>query len=222
MSETEYALVIGNKNYSSWSLRPWLAMRKFEIPFTEIRVDIYSSGKRERILKHSPSALVPVLKAGECVIWDSLAILETLADMHPDHAFWPARPEARALARSVSAEMHSGFAALRNEMPMDFVHEKPLDEVSEAVQRDITRIFEIWQMCRSAFGGSGPYLFSDFTIADAMYAPVASRLRTYTRDLSGFGDDGTAFAYIETIFAMPEIVEWADGARAELAGQTTG
>lgn len=222
MGVPDYALVIGNKNYSSWSLRPWLAMRKFAIPFAEINVDIYSAGKRKRILEHSPSALVPALKADGRVIWDTLAILETLAERHPEHAFWPADPAARALARSVSAEMHSGFSDLRNEMPMDLLHEKRVETIPESVVRDIARIVEIWRMCRSAHGDGGSFLFGAFTIADAMYAPVASRLRTYVGDLSGFGDDNTAADFIETIFSMAEMDEWAASARAELnAGGNT-
>lgn len=216
MITTDYALIIGNKNYSSWSLRPWLAMRRFAIPFTEINVDIYAPGKRKRILQHSPSALVPALKVGGRVIWDTLAILETLAEAHTEHPFWPADPAARALARSVSAEMHSGFSDLRNEMPMDLLNEKRVDKIGENVARDISRIVDIWRMCRSEYGDGGPFMFGNFTIADAMYAPVASRFRTYVGDLSGFGDDGTAAEFVETVFAMPEMNEWAKGARAEL------
>lgn len=216
MSDPNYALVIGNKNYSSWSLRPWLAMRKFAIPFTEINVDIYSPGKLARILEHSPSALVPVLKFDDQVIWDTLAILETLAERHPEKPMWPSDAQARALARSAVAEMHSGFSSLRGEMPMDLLHEKRVEKIGETVARDIARIVDIWRVCRSAHGGAGPYLFGAFSIADAMYAPVASRLRTYVGDLSGFGDDGTAAGFIETVFAMPEMDEWAAGARREL------
>lgn len=216
MTATDYALVIGDKNYSSWSLRPWLAMRRFAIPFGEINVDLYNPGMRARILEHSPSAKVPALKTRGRVIWDTMAILETLAEAHPDHGWWPTDAMARATARSVAAEMHSGFADLRTAMPMDLLHEKPMSDIPEGVGWDITRIVEIWRMCRSEFGGGGSFLFGDFTIADAMYAPVASRFKTYVEDLSAFVDDGTAARYVETIFAMPEIDEWSDGARAEL------
>lgn len=216
MSDPDYALVIGNKNYSSWSLRPWLAMRRFAISFAEINIDIYAAGKRERILQHSPSALVPALKIEGRVIWDTLAILETLAERHAEYAFWPADPQARALARSVSAEMHAGFSDLRNEMPMDLLHEKQVDKIGDKVAGDIRRIVEVWQTCRSKFRDGGPFLFGAFTIADAMYAPVASRFRTYVGDLSSFGDDNTAAEFVEAIFSMPEMNEWAEGARAEL------
>lgn len=222
MDETGIALVIGNKNYSSWSLRPWLAMKAFGVAFGEINVDIYGPGARERILAHSPSGLVPALKMSGRVIWDTLAILETLAERHADKPFWPADAETRALARSVCAEMHSGFSALRREMPMDLLHDKPASGIGEEVARDIRRIVRIWTECRAAHGAGGPYLFGAFCIADAMYAPVASRFRTYHIDLAAFGDDGAAEDYVETIFAMPELGEWSEGAALELAGGGAG
>lgn len=215
MSENGYGLVIGDKNYSSWSLRPWLAMRRFAIPFTEINVDIYGAGARERILKHSPSAKVPALKFQGRVIWDTMAILETLAERHPEHPWWPADAMARATARSIAAEMHSGFTDLRTDMPMDLLHDKRGGEISEGVRRDISRIVEIWKMCRSQYGAGDGFLFGDFSIADAMYAPVATRFRTYVGDLAPFGDDGTCSAYVETVFSMPEMDEWTEGARLE-------
>ncbi len=214
--DTDYELVIGDKNYSSWSLRPWLAMRRLEIPFREINIELRGSGTRARILEHSPSGMVPALKAGGRVIWDSLAILETLADRHPDKAFWPQSASARALARSVAAEMHAGFANLRTDMPMDLLTIGPADTVSQEVRWDIERILTVWAQCRSEFGDAGPFLFGAFSIADAMYAPVASRFRTYVPDLADYGDDGTGAAYVKTIFAMPEMAEWADGARREM------
>lgn len=216
MTETDYALVIGNKNYSSWSLRPWLAMRRFGVPFREINIDIYTPGARQRILEHSPSGKVPALKTGRETIWDTLAILETLAERFPEHAWWPSDAGRRALARSVSAEMHSGFADLRAVMPMDLLHEKPMEDVPGAVAADIARIVAVWRSCRAA-APPGDFLFGDFSIADAMYAPVASRFRTYVPDLAVYGDDGIASAYVETVFAMPEITEWCEAAARELA-----
>lgn len=217
--ETDYTLVIGDKNYSSWSLRPWLAMRRFRIPFNEVNVDLYSPGMRERILEHSPSGRVPVLNTQGRIIWDTMAILETLAELHPAHRWWPADAAARALARSVSAEMHAGFSDLRSVMPMNLLNDRQMSDIPEPVGRDIARIVDIWRMCRSKFSGGGAFLFGDFGIADAMYAPVVTRLRTYVGDLQPFGDDGLAAEYCRTIFAMPEMVEWAEGARAELTAR---
>lgn len=217
MPGADYRLVIGNLNTSSWSLRPWLAMKRFEIPFEEIRVNLRSADRKAQIFAHSPSGKVPALYAGDLMIWDSLAILEYLADRHPDRALWPAAPDARAIARSAAAEMHSGFASLRKHCPMDFLTLSPMHEVDKKIALNVNRIVTLWCDCRRRFGGTGPFLFSDFSIADAMYAPVASRFKTYFPDLSEFGDDGTAAAYVETLFEMPEMQEWGEGARAEQA-----
>ena len=149
---------------------------------------------------------------------DSLAILEYLADVHPDAGVWPTERRARALARCVSAEIHSGFGALRSQCSMEILAVRPLDPVPEAVEADIRRVIAIWQDCRRGSAGAGPFLFGTFTGADAMYAPVASRCRTYVPDLSRYGDDGTAAAYVSAIFAMPEVAEWIVGAEREVAG----
>lgn len=216
MSGQGYRLVIGNKNTSSWSLRPWLLMKHFGLPFEEVHVNLRAPDRREQILKHSPAGKVPVLWDGDLLIWDSLAIAEHLAERHVDKELWPGNATARSVARSVAAEMHSGFQALRQDCPMDFVASLPKAEHSETVTFNISRIVSVWQECRRRFGGDGPFLFSEFSIADAMYAPVASRFRTYVPDLSVYGDDGTAVRYIEALFSMPEMSEWGDGARAEL------
>ena len=215
MAANGYRLVIGNKNTSSWSLRPWLAMKEAAIPFEEVRINLRAPDMKDQILAHSKAGKVPVLETGDIAIWDSLAILEFLAEQYPDKALWPPQTEARALARSVSAEMHSGFQALREHCPMKLLAREPKDELIDPVQVNIRRIVEIWSECRKRFGGSGPFLFSHFTIADAMYAPVASRFRTYVPDLAPFGDDGTAAAYIDAIFALPGMAEWSEGARQE-------
>jgi glutathione S-transferase len=215
MQAARYRLVIGNKNTSSWSLRPWLAMKRLAIPFEEIRIDLRAPDKRERILAYSPAGKVPALLAGDLLVWDSLAILEYLADQHADRGLWPKDARARAVARSVSAEMHSGFQTLREHCPMDFLGRLPRQEHIEPVEAGIRRIVTLWRDCRGRFGGSGPFLFSDFSGADAMYAPVASRFKTYVPDLARFGDDGTAAAYVETIFSMPEMKSWAEGARLD-------
>jgi glutathione S-transferase len=208
-----YRLVIGNKNTSSWSLRPWLAMRRAGIAFEEVDIDLRAPDAKARILAHSPSGKVPALLAGGRTIWDSLAIVEFLAERHP--TLWPRAAAARALARCVSAEMHSGFQALREHCPMDFLGRKPKARLPDPVAADVRRIVAIWQDCRGRHGSGGPFLFGRFSATDAMYAPVASRFRTYLPDLATYGDDGTAHAYVEAVFALPEIVDWEAGARAQ-------
>lgn len=210
-----YKLVIGNKNTSSWSLRPWLAMRHAGIAFEEINVDLRASDAKVQILEYSPAGQVPALLVGAGrVIWDSLAIIELLAEAHP--ALWPRAAAARALARSVAAEMHSGFQALREHCPMDFVGHKPKARLLKPVAANVRRIVAIWQDCRDRHGPGGPFLFGRFSAADAMYAPVASRFRTYLPDLAPFGDDGTAQAYVEALFALPAMAEWERAAREEV------
>lgn len=216
MAGPHYRLVIGNKLWSSWSLRPWLVMRRFAIPFEEINVRLRQPDSRQQIIAHSPAGKVPALWADDLIIWDSLAIIDVLADRHPDRGIWPAEPAARAIARAVAAEMHSGFQALREHCPMDILSRNPREDLPEAAELNIGRVIALWIDCRRRFGGSGPFLFSDFSAADAMYAPVASRFRTYLPDLARYGDDGTAARYVETVFAMPEIAEWIEGARREI------
>jgi glutathione S-transferase len=209
-----YKLVIGNKNTSSWSLRPWLAMRRAGIAFEEVDIDLRAPDAKAQILEHSPSGKVPALGVGGGrVVWDSLAIVELLAEEHP--ALWPRAAAARALARSVSAEMHSGFQALREHCPMDFLGRKPKARLPKAVTADVRRIVAIWQDCRARHGAGGPFLFGRFSAADAMYAPVASRFRTYLPDLAPYGDDGAARAYVDAVLAMAEIAEWESGARQQ-------
>lgn len=217
MAAEGYRLVIGNKNTSSWSLRPWLALKQAGIDFTEIRINLRAPDKKEQIRSHSPAGKVPVFWADDLMVWDSLAILEYLAERHPDKALWPSDVRARAVARSAAAEMHSGFQALREHCPMDFLARDPRADHIDPVQVNIRRIVALWKDCRQRFGAGGPFLFSGFSIADVMYAPVASRFRTYIEDLGAFGDDGTCAAYIETLFALPAMKEWADGARQETA-----
>lgn len=215
MADTRYRLVIGNKNLSSWSLRPWLAMKHAGLDFEEIRINLRGPKKKDLILEHSPSGKVPALWAGDLMIWDSLAILEYVAEQHPDAGLWPSDAHARALARAASAEMHSGFTALREHCPMNFLTRAPRETHIDPVEVNIRRTVALWQECRRRFGGDGPFLFSRFSVADAMFAPVASRFRTYVEDLAAYGDDGTGGAYIETLFAMPAMQEWARGAEAE-------
>ena len=185
-------LVIGNKNYSSWSLRPWLLLRQASIPFEEIRLAL----GRDNLSKYSPSGLVPVLKHGALAIWDSLAIAEYLAEQFPEKELWPRDVEARAMARSVSAEMHSGFTHLRTHMNMNCRSHFPGKGMTPEVAKDIQRIQQIWQDCRSRFGDGGPFLFGVFSIADAMYAPVSFRFITYAVPLSPVAE-----TYVRTLHA---------------------
>ena len=216
MKTNTYTLVIGDKNLSSWSLRPWLALKQCGIPFAEECIRLRQPDSKAEILRHCPSGKVPALKTKTGVVWDSLAILDTLAERHPEHRLWPQDEEARAAARSISAEMHSGFATLRNEMPMDLLSKLPSPPLGAALEADIGRIAAIWKDTRARFGQGGPFLFGAFSNADAMYAPVATRFRTYGVDLGRFGDDGTAAAYAEAILALPAMAEWTEGARDEV------
>ena len=216
MTGTGYTLVIGDKNYSSWSLRPWLSLKACGAPFREERVRLRMPESKAEIFKRSPSGKVPALDTEFGVIYDSLAIVEFLAEQYPAAGLWPEDPTARAAARCVSAEMHAGFQALRNDLPMDLISRLPMPEVSETLANNIRRVIAVWMDTRARFGQGGPLLFGGFTNADAMYAPVATRFRTYGVPLAEFGDDGTAAAYVETIYAMPDMGSWLAGAEAEM------
>jgi glutathione S-transferase len=203
-------LVIGNKNYSSWSLRAWLALKRTGAAFEEIMVPLDRPETRAAIRAHSPTGRVPVLEDGERTIWDSLAIAEYLAERFPDVGLWPADEEDRALARSVCAEMHAGFAALRSRMPMNLRARYPGQRRSPEVDADIARIQEIWEDCRHRVGENGPFLFGAFTLADAFYAPVVSRFRTYDVAMGG-----VCRAYAEAVWAWPDLQSWAAAAAEE-------
>ena len=172
-------LVIGNKNYSSWSMRPWVLMRQLGIPFEEVKLRFNSEEWDAQIARWSPSRLVPVLWRGEQSVWDSLAIMETLHEWFPDRGVWPGDPLARAFARSISAEMHSGFRDLRARMPMNIRGSHPGQGMTPEVQANIDRIQVLWAEARQRFGHSGAFLFGAFSAADAMYAPVVMRFMTY-------------------------------------------
>ncbi|HEX2560633.1 glutathione S-transferase family protein [Phenylobacterium sp.] len=207
-------LVIGTKRWSTWSMRPWLAIKRTGLPFTETLVALRQEENRTReaILPHSPSGLVPALKDGEVTVWDSLAICEYLAEKAPQ--LWPADPEARALARSAAAEMHSGFLALRQECPMALDEPPRRHELTDAAQANVRRIVELWRDMLGRFGG--PFLAGEWSIADAFYTPVATRFRTYQVDLGELGDaDGAAAAYAERLLTAPEYLEWKRAALAE-------
>lgn len=216
MTDTGYTLVIGDKNFSSWSLRPWLAMKHCGIPFAEERIRLRQPDSKAEILRHSPAGKVPALKTRLGIVFESLAILEYLAERHPEHSLWPQDAEARAAARSVASEMHSGFATLRNEMSMDLLGRLPSPPMNAAIETDITRIAAVWKDTRARFGRAGPFLFGAFSNADAMYAPVVTRFRTYGVDLSRFGDDGRGTAYAEAILALPAMEDWTEGAISEV------
>ena len=203
-------LVIGNKNYSSWSLRPWFLLTAFDIPFTELRIPLYEADSQQRILTVSPSGKVPALRDGDVTVWDSLAICEYVAERFPDRAVWPRDAATRAQARSVAAEMHSGFLALRTEMPMNCRARGRRVAPSAGAAQDIARIQSIWRTCRSAFGTTGPWLFGAFSAADAMFAPVVFRFATY-----GVARDETAQAYVDTVLSHPAIEGWAADAAIE-------
>jgi glutathione S-transferase len=215
MATANYRLVIGNKRYSSWSLRPWLILREAGLPFEETIVWLRRPGTRAEILRYSPSGKVPVLIDGDVIVWDSLAIAEYLAERHPERRLWPANVKARAFARAIAAEMHAGFAALRSELPMDFPARTPLSPIPEAAAADIARIVAIWREARTNYGDKGAMLFGTFTIADSMYAPVVSRFTTYGVDLAAHGDDGTAAAYCKAVLALPGMIDWARASAAE-------
>lgn len=207
---SNYTLYIGNKNYSSWSLRPWLAMKVAGIPFEEKLILLFDDDWKENIARVSPSARVPVLVDGDLTIWETMAILEYVAERNPDKNLWPKDPTARSVARSVSNEMHAGFTALRNNMPMNIRKSHPGKGMGEGVAEDIARISEIWNDCRARFGSGGDFLFGEFSIADAMFAPVVSRLTTHVVAL-----DEVSAAYRDAVQALPEMIEWSDAGRAE-------
>ena len=210
---TRYTLFIGSKNWSSWSLRPWLAMKMAHVPFEEILEPLRTSETKARILAHSPSGKVPALKiegdGATRVVWDSLAICETVAERHPEAILWPSDPGLRAEARSVVAEMHSGFPELRKALPMEIAARHPTPALSDAVQAEIARVIAIWTS-ELGHNREGCFLFGPFTIADAFYAPVATRFETY-----GVHLPAAAQAYTQRILALAPMREWHAAAKAE-------
>ena len=209
-------LVIGTRKWSTWSLRPWLALKHSGAPFTETLIPLRQENNMTEaaILPHSPSGLVPALKADGLVIVDSLAICEYLNEALPAAKLWPEDRARRALGRSAAAEMHSGFASLRGECPMVLDEAPKVVEISEATQKNVRRIVQIWRDLLGQFGG--PYLLGDWSIADAFYTPVATRFRSYGIQLSDFGDTGEAGEYAQRLLETPEFLEWEAAAKAEL------
>jgi glutathione S-transferase len=203
-------LVVGNRNYSSWSLRGWLAASQSGIDFETELVRLSEPGSHAALLGHSPAGRVPVLVDGERVVWDSLAIIEYLAELCPQAGLWPADADARAMARSITAEMHAGFAALRANMPMNLRKALPGKGRGPGVALDIERIGAIWRDARNRFGSEGPFLFGRYSAADAMYTPVATRFRTYGIDL-----DATSQAYADAVLRWPAFLAWQQEALEE-------
>ena len=199
-------LVIGNKNYSSWSLRAWLPLKQLGVPFEEVRIALFTPGYKEQILRHSPGGKVPILIDGSTTVWESLAIGEYLAEKFP--ALWPRDAAQRAAARTASAEMHAGFTSLRSAMPMNIRSRHPGKGRSPEVDADIARVAAIWNEALQRSGG--PFLFGAFSFADAMYAPVATRFVTYAVAL-----DGPAAAYVDHVWNLPAMLDWRTAAERE-------
>ena len=208
--EVSLKLVIGNKNYSSWSMRPWVLLRQAAIAFEEVQLKFDDANRVIGVEPWSPNGQVPVLYVNGERVWDSLAIGEAVAELYPEKKLWPGDRHARAVARSVCAEMHSGFRNLRSAMPMNIRASHPGKGMSDAVQRDIDRIVAIWDECRGRFGGSGDLLFGDFTVADAYYAPVVMRFVTYEPPLPA-----AARRYVDAVRALPGVAAWVAAAVQE-------
>ena len=203
-------LIIANKLYSSWSMRPWLVMTAFDIAFEETVIPLRREQTSEKIRAFSPSGKVPVLIDGEITVWESLAVIEYLAEKFPEKAIWPQSTEARACARSICAEMASGFLPLRKACPMNLGKRFAPKSWDGDVMASVDRVKELWRRTRAEFAGDGAFLFGDFTAADAMYAPVASRLATY-----GFELDDDTEAYTQAVFAHPAFEKWTAQALVE-------
>jgi glutathione S-transferase len=207
-------LLIGDKLWSTWSMRPWLALKHTGAPFTETLIRLRTERTNDDArAAGSPSGKVPVLKDGEVVVWDSIAICEYLAEKFPSARLWPADAAARALGRAAAAEMHSSFPSLRGECPMDLSLRAEL-EVSEATHADLRRLVELWGSLLKRFGG--PFLVGQWSIADAFYTPVATRLRSYGLRLTDYGDTGPCGAYAERLLEAPEFIEWEHAALADV------
>ncbi len=204
-------LVIGYKNYSSWSLRPWLVLKHFGIEFDELRVHLYRPDDADTRARYLPTGKVPALHDGPLVVWESLAICEYLADRYPQRGLWPLDAAARAQARAISHEMHAGFSALRSTHPLNCRVRGRRYRPDAAVEQDVQRINAVWNDCRARYASGGPWLFGPFSIADAMYAPVASRFVTY-----GVPTHGAACTYVETVLAHPAVREWYRDAAQEV------
>jgi glutathione S-transferase len=204
------ALIIGNKNYSSWSMRPWIAMKAAGIAFTEEVISLNAADFKQRVAKVSGTGKVPVLSDGDVHVWESLAILDHLAEKYPDAGLWPSEPKARGYARAIAAEMHAGFVPVRRHLPMNMWRPVMPRELPDDVAANVRRIKHIWTDCRTRFGQGGPFLFGRFGAADAMYAPVVSRFHTYAVDAGPVAGD-----YMKAVMALPAWTEWRAAAIEE-------
>jgi glutathione S-transferase len=200
---SDFTLYVGSQNISSWSLRAWLMLKHADINFETVVIELNQPVSKQNLSKISPSAKVPVLKHKTQLIWDSLAIGEYLSEIFPEKNYWPLDLNARTFARSICCEMHSGFSALRQHLPFEVNARFNHHLIPPNAALDIQRIIQIWEQCRQAFHGKGPFLFGNFTIADAMFAPVAIRFRTYAIKLSQIASD-----YMNTILELPSMKEW--------------
>jgi len=201
-------LIIGNKNYSSWSLRAWLMLKHTGVDFDEMRISLFVAGYKEKLFSFSPAGKVPVYREGDLLVWDTLAIGEFLFETHP--SLWPAQREARARARSVSAEMHSGFVPMRKAMPMNIRARGRKVTMSAELEADIARIKTIWRELRTQYAAAGPWLFGQYTIADAMFAPVVFRFLTY-----GVSEPGPVEEYVQTVASDLLVQEWVRASELE-------
>ena len=205
-------IVIGNKNYSTWSLRGWLAAMHTSMPVEEIKIDLYTPGSKAELFKHSPSGMVPALIDGNIVVWDSLAIIDYCARLAPEKFWWPEETSAYAFARSITAEMHSGFMGLRTHAPMNIKGKWSGLTLGETVARDVARADALWSEARNRFGSDGDFLFGDFSAADMMFAPVVHRFETY-----GIAVSAAARSYMDAMLAQPLMAEWAIAGLEETA-----
>lgn len=203
-------LIIGNKNYSSWSLRPWLLMQVKDIPFEEKKICLYQSDSKAKLKKYSPAGLVPFFQNSEVKVWDSMAICEYIAEAYPEKYCWPEDLEMRTLARSISAEMHSGFSLIRNRLPMNCRKQMSYTAIADDLRGEINRVNSIWQDCRMNHQDKGEFLFGEFSIADAMFAPVVLRFNSY-----GIEVGSIAKAYMSNILALKPLQNWIKDGIAE-------
>lgn len=210
-----YTLVVGTKNWSSWSLRPYLALRATGVPFDEVVIGLRQPDTQAQLLKHSPSLRVPVLKIEDQgkahIVWDSLAICETIAERHPEAKQWPADPNVRAAARSYSAEMHSGFPDVRDQLSMDFARKVPTPQLRDTTKVQIERIIQAWTHALKRHQNEGGFLFGAFSIADCMYAPVVSRFNTY-----GIEVPALVGGYMDRMMALPAMRDWGQASQKEV------
>jgi glutathione S-transferase len=207
---SKLTLVIGNKNYSSWSLRPWVLLRHNKIAFEEKRVSLFVDTTERELSEYDSDYKVPVLKDGDLVIWDSLSILEYISEVYLDGRGWPEDQNARAVARSICSEMHSSFYNVRNEMPMNCRKKYNAITLSLEAIREVERIKSLWRKCRSQFGSGGKWLFSEYSIADAMFAPIVLRFNGYSIPLNGLEAE-----YVDNVLQQPEIIDWIEAGTQE-------